>query len=125
MAKSDPTTRFQHYWRVRKFLPERYGEPCKPIIFGRLNSVLVEFADGTRYVTGRYNIRRLPGCENPKQQRTEPAVQKPRECHRRLTDIYWVAGLIEGEGCFPKRYRPELRVSMTDEDVVRLAAQLL
>lgn len=47
-----------HYWRVRKFLPERFGQPCRPVVYGRLNSVLVEFADGVRYVTNRHFIRR-------------------------------------------------------------------
>lgn len=49
-----------HYWRVRTNLPERYGQPCRLLITGRLNSVLVEFEDGVRVVTSRYFIRRLP-----------------------------------------------------------------
>jgi len=35
-----------HYWRVRRWLPERYGQPCKIIATGTMNSVMVEFADG-------------------------------------------------------------------------------
>jgi len=48
-----------HYWRVRKYLPERFGQRCRPVLFGKLNSVLVEFEDGVRYVTNRHFIRKL------------------------------------------------------------------
>ncbi len=49
-------------------------------------------------------------------------------------ELGWVAGLIEGEGCFTikksKRKngfscQPQLKVSMTDEDVVRRLASLI
>lgn len=49
-----------HFWRIRATLPERFGEPCRPIAYGRLNSVLIEFADGVRHIAVRYSIRRLP-----------------------------------------------------------------
>jgi hypothetical protein len=49
----------KHYWRIRKTLPDRYGQPCRLIATGRLNSVLIEFADGVRHVANRYSIRRL------------------------------------------------------------------
>ena len=49
----------KHYWRVRSRLPERFGELCRVLATGRLNAVLVEFADGTRYVTCRYYVRRI------------------------------------------------------------------
>mgnify|MGYP001584844735 FL=1 len=55
-----------------------------------------------------------------------------------LKDIYWLAGLVEGEatiGCYgnggnpkhPSSYRryPLLRVGMKDKDVVEHAAQVL
>ena len=48
-----------HYWRVKKWLPERFGQPCRIIATGSLNSVMVEFADGTRHVTCRYFIRKI------------------------------------------------------------------
>jgi hypothetical protein len=37
-----------------------------------------------------------------------------------VKDIYWAAGLIEGEGCFQAENNkyPRLRVAMTDRDVV-------
>lgn len=42
-------------------------------------------------------------------------------------DVYWLAGLIEGEGCLSrdkngKGYAIRIRVAMTDEDVVRKCA---
>lgn len=46
-------------------------------------------------------------------------------------EIAWLAGLLEGEGYFalqerrPGRFYPVLRLSMTDEDVVRRAAVLM
>jgi hypothetical protein len=49
---------FAYYWRVRARLPERYGEPCRVLCRGALNSCLVEFADGERFVTSRNYVRR-------------------------------------------------------------------
>lgn len=49
-----------HIWRVRKWLPERFGQRCRVLAVGRLNSALVEFEDGWRCVTVRYFVRRLP-----------------------------------------------------------------
>ena len=43
------------------------------------------------------------------------------------TDLYWLAGLLEGEGCFTYshgRY-PSIQLSMTDLDIVERAADLL
>jgi hypothetical protein len=48
-----------HYWRIRKFLPERFQQRCRLLVVGKRNSVLVEFEDGARVVTSRYFIRRL------------------------------------------------------------------
>lgn len=42
-----------------------------------------------------------------------------------LRDICWLAGLIEGEGCFYRSHSITLRLSMTDEDVIRRAATLM
>ena len=49
-----------HYWRVRARLPERFGQLCRVLAVGRMNSALVEFADGYRAITSRYYVRRLP-----------------------------------------------------------------
>lgn len=45
-----------------------------------------------------------------------------------VEDLYWLAGLIEGEGCFHKRRgrpTPIIQVMMTDKDVVIRAAEIL
>lgn len=52
-----------HYWRVRTRLPERFGEPCRVLARGRFNNILVEFSDGTRVVTSRNYVRRLPDVD--------------------------------------------------------------
>lgn len=49
-----------HVWYWRKRLPARHGQPCRVLARGRLNSILVEFADGMQVVTSRYAVRRLP-----------------------------------------------------------------
>lgn len=48
-----------HYWRVKARLPERFGQKCRLIACGRLNSALVEFEDGFKVVTCRYYVRKL------------------------------------------------------------------
>ncbi len=47
-----------HYWFWKKKLPERNGQFCKILARGRMNSVLVEFKDGCRVLTSRYDVRR-------------------------------------------------------------------
>ena len=37
---------------------ERKGQACRVLAVGRRNSALVEMADGTRYITSRYAVRR-------------------------------------------------------------------
>jgi hypothetical protein len=49
-----------HVWFWRSRLPARKGEPCRVVVRGALNSVLVEFGDGTRVVTSRWAVRRFP-----------------------------------------------------------------
>jgi hypothetical protein len=42
-------------------------------------------------------------------------------------DIYWAAGLIEGEGCFCAQHgtNPEIRVKMCDQDIIERLHTLL
>lgn len=47
------------FWRSR--LPSRTGQPCRVLARGKMNSILVEFADGFRVVTSRHAVRRPPG----------------------------------------------------------------
>jgi hypothetical protein len=51
-----------YIWRVRSRLPERFGQPCRVIVRGRMNSALVEFEDGYRVVTSRNYIRKAATC---------------------------------------------------------------
>ena len=48
-----------HYWRVRTKLPERFGQPCRVLARGKMNSCLVEFSDGYRVITSRNFVRKL------------------------------------------------------------------
>lgn len=55
---SPPT---QYVWRVRTRLPERFGQRCAVLVRSRrMNSCLVQFADGYRVVTSRNYVRRAP-----------------------------------------------------------------
>lgn len=47
-----------HRWRIRKWLPERFGQRCRVLAYGRLNQILIEFPDGARFVTLRWYVRR-------------------------------------------------------------------
>lgn len=49
-----------HIWHWRKNLPERKGQPCRVLARGAMNSILIEFEDGTRVVTSRYAVRKNP-----------------------------------------------------------------
>ena len=53
------TTAYDHYWRVKTRLPERNGQRCRVLAGGALNSILVEFRDGERFITSRWNVRRV------------------------------------------------------------------
>ena len=38
---------------------DRYGQRCRIVARGKMNSVCVEFEDGSRVVTSRYPVRRI------------------------------------------------------------------
>lgn len=42
----------------------------------------------------------------------------------KLNDLYWLAGLLEGEGCFCYYASPGITLGMTDKDVVEHVADL-
>lgn len=49
-----------HVWRMRRWLPERFGQACRVVTSGRgpgPRNLLVEFADGRRVVSSRWSIR--------------------------------------------------------------------
>ena len=50
-----------YVWRVRTRLGERFGQACRVIVRGAMNSALVEFEDGRRFVTSRNYLRRRTG----------------------------------------------------------------
>lgn len=49
-------------WRVRTRLPERFGQRCRVLVRGKMNSCLVEFKDGFRVVTSRNYVRKYGEC---------------------------------------------------------------
>lgn len=51
-----------HRWRVRTMLPDRFDQHCRVLARGSMNSCLVEFADGARFVTSRWYVRKLPAA---------------------------------------------------------------
>jgi hypothetical protein len=50
---------YQHYWRWKSKLPERYGEPCWVTARGAKNTVRVDFLDGFFVFTSRFAVRRI------------------------------------------------------------------
>lgn len=49
---------FDHVWFWRTRLPERKGQRCRVVARGSMNSVMVEFEDGTKTITSRYAVRK-------------------------------------------------------------------
>jgi hypothetical protein len=47
---------FRWHWRAR--LPERHGQCLRVVARGRLNSCMVEFQDGARFITSRNALRK-------------------------------------------------------------------
>jgi hypothetical protein len=50
-----------HTYRIRKWMPERYGRPCRVVARAAgagPRNVLIEFADHRRAVVPRWSIRR-------------------------------------------------------------------
>ena len=52
--------KYDKVWYWRKRLPERKNRPCRVLIYGKKNSILVEFEDGYRVVSSRYAVRTRP-----------------------------------------------------------------
>jgi hypothetical protein len=48
-----------HVWFWKTRLPERKGQSCCVLARGKLNSCLVQFADGVKIVTSRYAVRKI------------------------------------------------------------------
>jgi len=50
---------FNKIWFWKSKLPERKGQYCRVLVYGKMNSILVEFEDGFKVVTSRYAVRRV------------------------------------------------------------------
>lgn len=48
-----------HYWRIKRWLPDRFGQECKINAKGAKGTIEVEFEDGFKAITRRYFVRRL------------------------------------------------------------------
>lgn len=51
-----------HYfaWKNNPWREARYRHPCRVLAEGRMNSILIQFADGSRAVTSRNAVRLGP-----------------------------------------------------------------
>jgi hypothetical protein len=52
-----------HYWRLKCRLPERKNQSCRILAAGKLNSIMIQFEDGVRYIVSRRSVRKLKGSE--------------------------------------------------------------
>lgn len=59
--RSDP--QFDFRWRVRTRFPERFGQRCRVLVRGAMNSATVQFEDGFEVVTSRNYIRKVKDGE--------------------------------------------------------------
>lgn len=55
---------FDKVWRWRVRLGDRFGQRCRIVRRGKLNSVLVEFVDGFLVVTSRWAVKEWRGRAN-------------------------------------------------------------
>lgn len=59
LLPADPPSDYPLMWRVRTRLKERFGQRCRIVVRGALNSALVEFeSDKYRVVTSRNYVRK-------------------------------------------------------------------
>ena len=72
------------YWRLKKFLPERNGQPCEIVVRGlvgrrpgerkpMLGNIAVRFADGWTVSTSRWAVTE----RTPKRKKTQKAPELP------------------------------------------------
>src|SRR5215472_11663709 len=83
---------------------------------------------GLGYYSG-YGGRDCPCCSprEANQAEMDQRLKERRGCGMREIDIAWLAGYLEGEGCFSSHYTCycELQVSSTDKDVIDKVAGLI
>lgn len=56
--RHDPEPTLTHYWRLRTRLGDRHGQHCRILARGKLNSLEIEFADGSRHIVSRFAVRK-------------------------------------------------------------------
>lgn len=52
-----------HTWRLKKWLPERYGQRCKITARGAKGAIRVVFEDNFSVISNRFAVRRLKDKE--------------------------------------------------------------
>lgn len=52
------TQPFDRIWFWRATLPDRKGTPCRMLARGTMNSALIEFTDGARFIVSRNAFRK-------------------------------------------------------------------
>jgi len=50
--------KYNYIWYWKSKLGERKNQACRILAYGKMNSILVEFADGYKVITGRYAVRK-------------------------------------------------------------------
>lgn len=51
---------YPYVWHFKRYLPERFGQPCKVTARGtkKFKNIEVEFADGFKTISTRFAVRR-------------------------------------------------------------------
>ncbi|WP_294260765.1 hypothetical protein [uncultured Sphingomonas sp.] len=53
------TPTYDRYWRIRVRLSDRFGQRCRVLARGTMNSAQIEFEDGTRHIVSRNAFRKV------------------------------------------------------------------
>lgn len=51
------TDPYPYVWFWRSKMPDRKGQPCRVLVRGKMNTILVEFEDGFKTTTSRFAVR--------------------------------------------------------------------
>jgi len=63
-AKIDP--RYDHVWFWRTRLPHRKGQPCRVVVRGGMNSILVEFPENARLKRKETKLKGMNRSKHPR-----------------------------------------------------------
>ncbi len=50
---------FDRIWRIRTNLPDRFGQRCRVLARGKMNSARIEFEDGVQHIVSRNSFRKV------------------------------------------------------------------